>query len=241
MTPLILFAAGSLRKAFTPLCQRFSQLSGIPVELHFGPAGLLRERIEAGAPCDLFASANTQHPQRLLASGLAIACQTFAFNRLSLTVCRTSWTEDKSWLALLSDPTLRVGTSTPGCDPSGDYTWQLFENIERLYPGEGLRLMQRAIPLVGGRDTMTVPADEIASAWLIRQDFCELFIGYVHYSRFLTNSDDLRILTFPESVTPRCEYQLAQLSVEPQVQALAAFIVSDEGQAFLDQAGLLML
>jgi molybdate transport system substrate-binding protein len=66
MTPrIVLLAAGSLKGAFVPLLARFHRLTGIEVEAHFGPAGLLRERIEAGERCSVFASANGQHPQAL--------------------------------------------------------------------------------------------------------------------------------------------------------------------------------
>ncbi|HDG8027064.1 TPA: substrate-binding domain-containing protein, partial [Klebsiella variicola] len=55
-TPLTLLAAGSLRSAFLPLVAHFQQHTGLAVDAQFGPAGLLRERIEAGAPCAVFAS-----------------------------------------------------------------------------------------------------------------------------------------------------------------------------------------
>jgi molybdate transport system substrate-binding protein len=74
-----------------------------------------------------------------------------------------------------------LATSTPGCDPSGDYTWQLFARIEARYPGLGNAMAGRAQPLVGGRDSLSVPPGEIAGAWLIRQNLADLFIGYAHY------------------------------------------------------------
>ena len=46
---VVLLAAGSLKGAFIPLLARFHQQTGILVEAHFGPAGLLREQIEGGA------------------------------------------------------------------------------------------------------------------------------------------------------------------------------------------------
>ena len=64
-TTLTLLAAGSLRSAFLPLVAHFRQHTGLAVDAQFGPAGLLRERIEAGAPCAVFASANAAHPQAL--------------------------------------------------------------------------------------------------------------------------------------------------------------------------------
>ncbi|MBB1201102.1 molybdate ABC transporter substrate-binding protein [Enterobacteriaceae bacterium 89] len=236
-TELSVFAAGSLKRAFIPLCEQFSARSGIGIKLIFGPAGLLREKIEAGEKCDLFASANTVHPQALLDSGVALSAQTFAFNHLNLTARRTPETEQHNWLELLANPALRLGTSTPGCDPSGDYTWQLFERIEQHYPQMGLK--ERAIKLVGGRDTLTLPEGEIASAWLIRNNFTDLFIGYAHYALALDASDDLRILPLPEQYNPRCEYRFAVLN--PVAQPLADFVTGDEGQAFLRQAGFLAL
>ena len=129
-TTLTLLAAGSLRSAFLPLVAHFRQHTGLAVDAQFGPAGLLRERIEAGAPCAVFASANAAHPQALLQAGLAQECQGFAGNQLMLTARRSPDNDGLDWLALLSTPRLRLATSTPGCDPSGDYTWQLFARIE---------------------------------------------------------------------------------------------------------------
>ena len=118
-TTLTLLAAGSLRSAFLPLVAHFRQHTGLAVDAQFGPAGLLRERIEAGSPCAVFASANAAHPQALLQAGLAQECQGFASNQLMLTARRSPDNDGLDWLALLGTPRLRLATSTPGCDPSG--------------------------------------------------------------------------------------------------------------------------
>ena len=82
MTPrIVLLAAGSLKGAFVPLLARFQQVTGIEVEAHFAPAGLLRERIEAGERCSVFASANGQHPQALRQAGLPARGGLFAAQR----------------------------------------------------------------------------------------------------------------------------------------------------------------
>ena len=98
---ILLFAAGSLRPAFTPLISQFTRMSGIDVKIEYGPAGLLRERIEAGEPCALFASANREHPQNLLVRNKAVSTHTFCWNKLSLVSNRIG-----TWLDLLRDPTL---------------------------------------------------------------------------------------------------------------------------------------
>ena len=58
MSNLLLFAAGSLRVAFGPLLAAFQAQTGEVVDAVFGPAGLLRQRIEAGERPHVFASAN---------------------------------------------------------------------------------------------------------------------------------------------------------------------------------------
>jgi molybdate transport system substrate-binding protein len=96
-----------------------------PVETVFGPAGLLRERIEAGEPCDLFASANLAHPQALD----ALAVVPFTRNTLCLTVRSDVLRAGDDWLSLLTRDDIRIATSTAGADPSGDYTQVLFDRM----------------------------------------------------------------------------------------------------------------
>lgn len=231
-----LFAAGSLRPALTPLISHFTRLSGIDFTVEYGPAGLLRERIEAGEPCALFASANRAHPQQLLSSRKAVSVQTFSRNQLSLTTARPG-----EWLDLLRDPTLRIGTSTPGCDPCGDYTWALFEKLDLLEAGLGQQLRGRATALVGGRDSLNVPKGELASAWVIRQGFADLFIGYAHYAKTLCGQPDVRCVAIPPEHNVQCEYQLAILDASKEVMALVEFILTSGGQEFLTAAGFLPL
>ena len=67
--PVQVYAAGSLREAFTEIARQHEARTGQPVALTFGASGLLRERIEKGEPAQVFASADTDHPQRLAARG----------------------------------------------------------------------------------------------------------------------------------------------------------------------------
>lgn len=236
---LTLLAAGSLRRAFVPLQARFTEQTGIPVTLVFGPAGLLRERIENGAPCSLFASANLQHPQALCDAGRASGLHTFARNSLILTVRNSPQTAGKNWLALLADTHLRLGTSTPQCDPSGDYTWQLFERIEASHPGLGRALQQRAMPLVGGRDSLVVPPGEVASRWLITQGLADLFIGYAHYASALEGQTDVRSETIPAAWNINCDYAMTVVEESDAAHQLRQFILGEQGQNCLRNAGFM--
>ena len=58
-SPIVtLHAAGSLRRAFGEILPLFEQVHAGRVEALFGPAGLLRERIEARPAPNVFASAS---------------------------------------------------------------------------------------------------------------------------------------------------------------------------------------
>ncbi|HKA38404.1 MAG TPA: substrate-binding domain-containing protein, partial [Burkholderiales bacterium] len=111
--PVRLYAAGSLRVAMSEIAVAFEKQDGTPVSREFGASGLLRKRIEDGAPAEVFASADLGHPQALNAarrSGLVVV---FARNRLcALASPKVNVTTD-TLLGVMSDPDVRLGTSTP--------------------------------------------------------------------------------------------------------------------------------
>ena len=83
------------------------------------------------------------------------------------------------------------------------------------------------------------PAGELASAWILRQGFADVFIGYAHYAKALSGKTDIRCITLADDHNILCEYQLAVLDSTPEVNMLVSFILSPEGQAFLTAAGFL--
>jgi molybdate transport system substrate-binding protein len=235
MTTLHILAAGSLRGVWPDLIAAFHHQTGLTTDTHFGPAGLLRQRIEQGEHCDLFASANLQHPATLLQRGLAMHTGKFAANSLCLTARRDVVTESDTWLSLLKRDDLRLATSTPLSDPSGDYTWQLFDNIGQVYPGCGERLKQRAHQLVGGIDSLAVPTGELAAQWLIDQQHADLFIGYASYAPRLINHPHLQVLSIPEPFNIQAEYGWATFT--HSANPLAAFLSTTAARAILQQNG----
>jgi molybdate transport system substrate-binding protein len=124
--PMRLFAAGSLTAAMTDMLSQ----SGLPQnELApptFGPSGLLRERIEAGDPADVFASADMAQPRRLAAERGGIPVIMFTRNSLCALGKPELGLTPENVLERMLDPAVRLGTSTPGADPGGDYAWAVF-------------------------------------------------------------------------------------------------------------------
>ncbi|SIQ17130.1 molybdate transport system substrate-binding protein [Aeromonas sp. RU39B] len=246
MQQIELYSAGSLRLAFGELLAAFRQAGGCQVNAKFAPAGLLRQEIEAGARPALFASANLSHPEHLRAIGLTADVQPFASNTLALCV-RTEQQDqqgllsERSVVALLCDEHLRVATSTPGCDPSGDYTWQLFERLEALSPGAGRKLAARALTLVGG-PTSQLPSGRLAAEWVLGNQLADLYIGYASYARALAAYPQIRMLTLPSELSIRADYGLCLLGQpSPEACELYQFILGPQGQAIIQQHGLMPL
>lgn len=116
-----LYAAGSLRAPLTAIAERFTALYSIPVRLEFGASGLLRERLERGGSADVFASANMEHPLTLAKQGKAGPVVLFARNELCALVRDGLVVTPATLLDVMLDPAIKLGTSTPKADPSGDY------------------------------------------------------------------------------------------------------------------------
>ncbi|HWQ08142.1 MAG TPA: substrate-binding domain-containing protein, partial [Holophaga sp.] len=118
----------------------FAARAGQPVRLVASGSGSLRRRIEQGERPDLFASADLGHPQALAAQGLARTPAIFARNTQCLLARKGLELPPTQVVDRLLDPRVRVGISTPGLDPGGDYAWQLFERIGTLRAGSTERL-----------------------------------------------------------------------------------------------------
>lgn len=237
MSNILLFAAGSLRGAFGPLLAAFQAQTGERVEAVFGPAGLLRERIEAGERPHIFASANLAHPQRLVSLQLSSRVEPFARNRLCATVRNIAGLTEPPLLEVLLDSRWRVATSTPGADPSGDYAQQLFERIERLAPGQGGALQQRALTLVGGASSAPLPADRLAAEYLLNSGQADIFLGYASYGAALAGYPELLVRQLPTPLAIEADYGLCLL--DARAQPLAEFILAEQGQGILRQQGFL--
>jgi molybdate transport system substrate-binding protein len=230
-------AAGSLRHAFPAIIGVFEQATGIAISLSLGPAGLLRERIEAGETFDLFASANMAHPKRLAQAGIAEDVVCFARNRLCVLARSDLGIAAANFLDVLCDPSVKIGTSTPGDDPSGDYAFEVFGLIEARYPGRGEALKTRARQLVGGRNSPPTPAGK-AGGYLITDGEADLFFTYHSNARLLVPNPAFSLVEIPAEFSPNVEYGLGLRKDAPdEAGQLRSFLLSDQGQAILERAG----
>jgi molybdenum ABC transporter molybdate-binding protein len=170
------YAAGSLRLAFDDIIALHSVRTGTRFTPTYGPSGKLREEIEKGRATGIFASAAPQHTEALVKAGKLRASVVFTHNSLCLMAAPGIALRQDALIEMLLDPALRLGTSTPGADPAGDYTWVLFRNIDKIRPGSYARLDAKALKLTGAE----VVRDEKDSPYVrvFQEKRADLFIIY---------------------------------------------------------------
>ncbi len=230
-----LHAAGSLKAAMTDIADAYQAATGATVARSFGPSGLLRERIEQGEPAEVFASANMNHPQTLADAGLSGTVTMFARNSLcGLAQEGVEVTSGTILDVMLSDD-IRLGTSTPKADPSGDYAWELFAKAGAVLDGSTARLEAKALQLTGGPDSAVPPTGRNPYAWVMTEDRADLFLTYCT-NAVLAQRDTptLQIVQLPDTLAVGADYGLTVLNgASAEAADLASFILAPEGQNIL--------
>src|SRR5580698_1585370 len=143
--PLLIYAAGSLTAAFTDMVRAFPVPPDTIAPPVFGPSGVLRERIEHGEAADILASADMAQARKLATAGQPV----IMFTRNRLCALGRPGLTTENLLDRMLDPAVRLGTSTPGADPGGDYAWAVFARAEAIHPGAQAALQAKALKLVG--------------------------------------------------------------------------------------------
>jgi molybdate transport system substrate-binding protein len=237
-----LYAAGSLRAALSEVVQAFEgQNAGTArIETTFGASGLLRERIEKEKAAHVFASADLGHPTKLAGAGLA-ASKVAVFARNQLCALATDGLEltPATLLDVMLDPAVRVGTSTPKADPSGDYAFALFAKAESAKSGARAVLEGKALQLTGGPASEKAPADKNQYAWVMENGKADIFLTYCT-NAVLARKDlsALQIVEIAPELNVGAEYGMIMLKGAPASAAeLAQFILGEEDQAVLVKYG----
>jgi molybdate transport system substrate-binding protein len=237
-----LYAAGSLKAALTEMAKAFekAQAANTRVETTFGPSGLLRERIENGEPAHIFASADTNHPKRLEDQSLSVGpVRIFARNRLCALARDDLAVTSERLLDVMLDPQVRLGTSTPKADPSGDYAFALFANAERFKPRARTALERRALQLTGGPTSEKAPSDRSQYAWVMESGKADLLLTYCTNAVLAKKElPTLQIVQIPDDLNVGAEYGMIVLKHAPTAAGeLARFMLGEQGQAILMKHG----
>ena len=237
--PVQVYAAGSLRDALTEIARDHEARTGQKVVLTFAASGLLRERIEQGAPAQVFASADTKHPQRLANQGQWQAPVVFTRNTLCALAQGTVAVTPDTLLSTMLQPQVRLGISTPKADPAGDYAWALFQKAEALQPGATARLEAKALQLTGGANSAQAPAGRNTYAWVMEQNRADVFLTYcTNAVAARAEVPSLQVVAVPEALQVGAAYGLTVRAGAPaQAQAFAQAVLQPPAQAVFRRLG----
>ncbi len=236
---VLLLSAGSLKVALTQVAEEFQATTGIPVQGSFAPAGALRERIEQGETAQVFASASMNHPEKLAAAGKAAPAVIFARNRVCALTDDDIQTSPETLLDTLLSDKVRLGVSTPGRDPLGDYTVQLIQKTEAVRSGAAEKLKAKATRLTGGLDSPKPPEGRNAYGWVIETELADVFLTYCT-NAILAQKEvpSLKIVQIPEAYAVGADYGLTVMNDAPEdAWKFAFYILSPRGQSILARHG----
>ncbi len=234
-----LYAAGSLKAALTAVASAFEATSSNKVQAKYGPSGLLRKEIADGAPAHVFASANMEHPQSLADANKSGPVTMFARNKLCALVRPGLTVHSAGLLARLLDPTIKVGTSTPKADPSGDYAFEVFARAEAVKPGAKATLEAKALKLTGAAGSAVPPAGRSVYGWHVAEGRADIFLTYcTNTIEAQKQNPGQQMVALPDSISVGADYGLTVINgAPPEAQRFAQFILSENGQKILTGYG----
>lgn len=230
-------AAGSLRLAVTEILETWAADQGVAFEVLFGPSGKLRALIEEGEAFSLFLSASKRHSDALLAQGKVADSRVFTRNALCLMVEPGRRVTSADIVEVMLDPSVRLGTSTPGADPSGDYTWEMFRNIDAERPGAFEQLDDKALKLTGGKVERT--RQGLPYPAVFTEDRADVFVSYcTNAVATAAQVDGLSYLRLPAAINVAAVYGMGLApDADAATRALAGYILGSDGQAILERYG----
>lgn len=219
--PVTVYAAASLREAFDAAAPVFTRRTGYRVRFSYGGSDTLATQLLAGAPADVFASANEAQMRRVAA--LVEAPRTLARNRL-VVIAATNGP-----VRALAD-LRRPGTSVvlaASAVPVG------------AYARAALAKLGAAFAAGVARNVVSEETDVKAVATKVALG--EADAGIV-YATDVTPAvaPHVRVLAFPPGVAPEARYPIAVLREGPNAaggRAFLRFITSAAGRAALRARG----
>ena len=216
---ITVFAAASLTDAFGEAADEFmADNPDVTVELNLAGSSALREQILAGAPSDVFASANLSNMDQVVEGGAADESDVFATNSLEIVVPAGN-PGDVDGLDDFANPDLLIGLCAPEV-PCGEFGREALANA-------------------GVTPAQDTDEPDVRSL-LTKVSEGELDAGLVYRSDVLAAGDAVEGIELPEDDNVVAEYPIAVLTESGNAEAaeaFVAFLLGDDGQAILEAWG----
>jgi molybdate transport system substrate-binding protein len=209
---LVVFAAASLRDAFTALGASFEAAHpGARVTFQFAGTQELRTQIEHGAHADVLASADARHMAALVGAGAMAEPALFARNEPVVIVARSSTAGIASVADLARAPRIVVGGPEV---PIGRYTDQILARADAASPGLGAAIEARIVSReLNVRQVLT------------KVGLGEADAGIVYRTDAAAAADQVTVVTIPADINVIAEYPIA-VAIGAREPALAAAFVA---------------
>lgn len=230
--PLRVYAAGSLREPLSEIARAYEASTGVQAGLTFGASGLLRERIEKGEPAQVFASADMQHPGKLATSDPRWQQPVrMVRNQMCALVSPAARATSDNLLTRMLSPVIKLGTSSPGSDPAGDYAWALFHRAEAVLPGAYAVLDAKALRLTGAAGTPQPPPGRGTYAWLMDEGRADIFLTYC--TNAIASRQEvprLLVVAVPPALEVAADYGLSARRDDAAALQFAQYLLSPAAQ-----------
>ena len=216
---ITVFAAASLTDAFTELGTAFESANqDVTVEFNFGASSALREQILAGAPADVFASANPSNMDQVVEAGAAANPENFVTNQLEIAVPAGNGA-GVTGLADFANADLLIGLCAEGV-PCGEFGREALANA-------------------GVTPSIDTNEPDVRSL-LTKVEAGDLDAGIVYVTDVLAAGDAVERIDIPADENVIATYPIAALTGTANAEvadAFVEFVLSDEGQQVLDSYG----
>lgn len=157
----------------------------------------------------MFASANMEHPLALAKANKAGPVALFARNRLCALTRPGLTVDSANLLDRMLDDKIKLGTSTPRADPSGDYAWEVFRKADKLKPGAFATLEKKALQLVGGPSAPTAPPGRTVYGMLVSEGKADIFLTYcTNAIETKKENDGFGVVALPDALAVGADYGL---------------------------------
>ena len=229
-TQLVVFAATSLRDAFTAMVAVFEKAHpGVRVTLNFAGTQEIRTQLEQGAVADVFASADERHMKALQDANRVEQPEIFAENEAVLVVSSERAESVRSLADLPSAARIVLGAPEV---PIGRYA---------------LQILDRASAKGGADFRARVEARVVSRELNVRQVLAKVSLGeadagIVYRSDVASAGTQYAVVTIPADVNVIARYPIAQVKAgrSPSLgREWVTLVGSEQGRAILRGCGFM--
>lgn len=217
-------AAASLRAAFETIDKSFAaQHPGLTIDLNTAGSQTLAAQIEAGAPCDVLATADEVTMNALVKSGHVLAPKRFASNGLVVIVPTANPGKVAAWSDLAQ--VARIALASPEV-PVGRYARTFIANADKQQPGFAAAVEAR---------TKTLELDVAHVVMRVRQGEVDAAIAY----RTDARTDGIASIAIPPELDVAADYPIASVKTAADPALAEAFVayVLGPGATILGERG----